>query len=525
MDTDRPNARSPRCEAGSNPGQPIHIGHPVSGMTAWVIDDSLTIQPPGSVGELALGGVGLARGYWKRPELTAETFVIHPEIGRIYRTGDLVHRDEQGRFFCQGRVDSQVKIRGHRVELGEIETRLTAHPGVFAAACRLQSDEQNAALVGFIVPADPDEVPTPASLRSWLESALPSYMVPARFGVLDQLPTSVGGKLDRSALPWLDAEALSVSAGESLAPRNAIEKKLAAAVGRVLPVGTSVSVLDDFFNDLGGDSLAAAEYVTILRQDEATAWATVRDVYEARTIAALAERCRAGGEPCPSRRDDSDAAQGHPLGVTVLQTLWLAAMFWIGSAVSYLIAFEFFPRWVSRAGVPSLMIAAPLLIVLARWLTLPVSVVVAVLVKRLLIGTYRPRRSPVWSGFYLRHWIVRQAARWIPWGTLEGTTYRLTVLRFLGARIGERVDIDRGVDLSQGGWDLLEIGDDVTIGRDASVRVVELDDGDVVIAPVRLGAGSVLETRSGVGGSCLGRPPRLPHGAVIAGLLGFDSRR
>ena len=119
-------------------------------------------------------------------------------------------------------------------------------------------------------------------------------------------------------------------------------------------------------------------------------------------------------------------------------------------------------------------------------------------VKRLLIGRYRAMRAPVWGGFYLRNWVVQQSVRMIPWRMIEGTTFQLAVLRVLGARIGQRVYIQRGVDLSRGGWDLLEIGDDVTIGRDAALRLVILDKGEIVIGPVTLGDGATVDTRAGV---------------------------
>ncbi len=178
-----------RVEAGG----PITIGKPVSGAKALVLNERLEEVPPGEQGELCMGGAGLARGYWKRPELTAEKFISHPIFGRLYRTGDLVHRDMEGRFFYHGRMDSQVKLRGYRIELGEIESRLAECPGVSAVACKVQGEDGNAVIVAFVVPVDSDQPPAVGDLRVALERTLPAYMVPARFGFLDHLPTTVGG--------------------------------------------------------------------------------------------------------------------------------------------------------------------------------------------------------------------------------------------------------------------------------------------------------------------------------------------
>ena len=129
----------------------------------------------------------------------------------------------------------------------------------------------------------------------------------------------------------------------------------------------------------------------------------------------------------------------------------------------------------------------------------PLSIEIAVRAKRLLIGKYTAVRTPVWSPFHVRIWIVRQFMRFIPWGTIAGTEYTSIVLRKLGARIGERVHIHRGVNLQQGGWDLLDIGDDVTISQDASLGLVHLEQGQVVLGPVTIDSGATIDIRAGVG--------------------------
>src|SRR5262249_45870456 len=125
------------------PGAPVTVGQPVPGIKAWVLNDRLEEVADGERGELCLGGVGLARGYMNDPQLTARKFPRHPRLGRIYRSGDLVHRAADGTFICHGRIDAQVKIRGYRIELEAIETRLVECDGVRAAACRVQGEGKN----------------------------------------------------------------------------------------------------------------------------------------------------------------------------------------------------------------------------------------------------------------------------------------------------------------------------------------------------------------------------------------------
>ncbi len=502
-----------RCDVV--PGHEVGIGRPVPGMTAWVLDEALNEVPAGQRGELCIGGAGVARGYRDRPELTAEKFVEHPTFGRIYRTGDLVDCDDAGVVYYHGRIDAQVKIRGYRVELGEIEARLGALDGVRAAAVRVQPGGE---LVGFVVPNDPAHWPDPDALRAALAKQLPAYMVPVQIGVIDALPISVGGKLDRARLPLL---ALSATTGMRpfVAPDGEMEGLIATAIADVLRRDGAVSVADDFFADLGGDSLSAALLVTLLRDDPRTQWVTVSDIYEARTARALASASHAlveEGLAQPAELDQPRVGTVRPIMANVVQLGWLALELCGGSWLGWLMVFRVFPLAYGGLGLVGFVVAAPLIGVAGLALYVPVSVVFAVVVKRVLIGRYRPIRARVWSGWYLRHWIVVAAARLIPWPLLQGSGLQQAILRALGARIGRGVHIHRGVDLVRGGWDLLDLGDGVALGQDAMLGLADLDRGDVVIGPIVLEAGATLLTRAEVGGWChMGRDSMLTALSVL----------
>ncbi|HEX7851967.1 MAG TPA: amino acid adenylation domain-containing protein [Sphingomonas sp.] len=495
-------------------GLPITIGKPIPGMAAWALDEELRPVADGERGELCIGGAGVARGYRHRPELTAEKFVDHPELGRIYRSGDLVHREADGDFFYHGRIDAQVKLRGYRVELAEIEGRLAALPGVRAAGCRVQDHRGTQELIAYIVPEDPASPPGGDGLKAQLATTLPRYMVPREIATIAEIPTTVGGKINRAALPVMEFSSEQVT-GTMVPPASDLERMLAEGMADILKRPAGVSVEADFFEDLGGDSLSAAMLVTLLRDHHHTEWITVSDIYDARTVrglARLADRATAfvdaADEP-PLVRE----GEARPLLANVVQIAWLSGQLLVGAWATWFAAFMVLPPIFGDLGLPAFILLAPLLALGGAMLYIPLSIAFAVAVKRMVIGRYRPIRAPVWSPYYLRHWIVCQAVRLIPWPMLQGTVFQQIALRALGAKIGRRVHLHRGVDLRRGGWDLLEIGDDVAIGQDAHIGLVELDRGDIVVGSVTLEEGATMMVRAGVEGDC-----RIGAGSVLTAL-------
>ncbi|MGM7649306.1 amino acid adenylation domain-containing protein, partial [Nocardia sp. JW2] len=266
----------------------VPIGAPVWNAEAYVLDARLHPVPAGVAGELYLAGSQLARGYFGRPDLTADRFVADPfgdDGARMYRTGDLVRRDEHGVITYLGRTDFQVKLRGLRIELGEIEAALTAHATVGQAVVIVRSDARTGdQLVGYVVPSAGATVET-ETLRAHLGAQLPSYMVPAAFVVLDEMPLSANGKLDRRALPDPVFEAR-----EFRAPSTPIEEIVAATFAEVLGLSEDQPVgRDDDFFDLGGNSLIATQVVARLGAALDTR-VPVRVLFEAPSVSALAAK-------------------------------------------------------------------------------------------------------------------------------------------------------------------------------------------------------------------------------------------
>uniref|UniRef100_UPI0029167AF9 non-ribosomal peptide synthetase n=1 Tax=Bradyrhizobium sp. SZCCHNRI1003 TaxID=3057275 RepID=UPI0029167AF9 len=245
-----------RCDGAGRPP----IGRPLPNTRSYVLDRRLQPVPVGVAGELHIGGTGLARGYLRRPGLTAERFLPNPFTPgeRLYRTGDLVRWRADGELEFLGRLDSQVKLRGFRIELGEIEAALLAQPGVTQAAAVIREDGAGKRLAAYVV-ADPEASTDISALRRQLQATLPDHMVPSAIVRLDRLPLSPNGKLDRNALPAPDRNR---EAGEQ-PPRNPVETVLAGLFAEVLGLDR-VGINDNFF-ELGGHSLLAMQLIGQVR--------------------------------------------------------------------------------------------------------------------------------------------------------------------------------------------------------------------------------------------------------------------
>ena len=481
------------------PGDQVVIGSPVDGSTAFILDERLECVPDGEPGELCIGGASLARGYHGLDNLTRERFPDHPVLGRIYRTGDRVRRNDEGALEHLGRIDAQVKLRGYRIELGAVEAILTGCAGVRSAACTVQGEEAAQLLAAYIVPEHEEFPPNFDTLKEAVLRALPPYMIPARFCFLNTLPMTVGGKLDRKALPPIAAASRSEKRVAE-PPRNVTEQRIAEAFRRALRLTGEFSIHDDFFADLGGDSLAAVEVVCDLREKidgVGSPGTVVRDVYEARTVARMAALQCISPPETGAGRLSATRPTGRPATSTLIQGLWIMMELIAGNAALYGLSLAA----TSILGQGSALRGAVLVAclgMLGTLLYIPTSIALLVLVKYALIGRYRPMTSPVWGGFFTRHWIVTSVARLVPWSLLAGTPLAPIALRALGAQVGRRVHVHRGVNLSRGGWDMLTIGDDVTLSQSASLRVADVVDGQLVVGPIRLENGATVGVRAGL---------------------------
>jgi amino acid adenylation domain-containing protein/thioester reductase-like protein len=281
-----------RVEAGETP---IVVGRPIANTQFYIVDphlrrqsDPLKLVNVGEVGELLIGGDGLARGYLNREDLNAQKFILDPfsqEPGaRLYRTGDLARFLSDGNVELIGRIDNQVKIRGFRIELGDIEAALSHHPSIREVAVVAREDNSGEQrLVAYVVA---DQKLSLVQLRSFLKEKLPEYMVPTTFVVMDSLPLTPNGKVDRRALPE-PSQCRSLLEEEFVAPSNPVEEKLAQIWGQVLGIA-HIGIYDNFF-ELGGHSLLTAQLLSQVR-DNFGVKLSLTSLFQSPTIAGLAEK-------------------------------------------------------------------------------------------------------------------------------------------------------------------------------------------------------------------------------------------
>ncbi len=297
------------------------IGTPMEGSAVYLLDDALQPVPVGVVGELYYAGEQIARGYWKQPALTASRFIANPyaaEPGsRFYRSGDRGRWTEDGRLEFVGRTDHQVKVRGFRVELAEVEAALKAADGVAVAAARTWDGPSGASLAGYVVPHEPvsDPAAFAASVRASVAAALPGYMTPATISVLEAMPATESGKLNRPALPRPEVH----TTGASEPARTDTERAVAAAMEQLLDVA-EIGRDDDFFA-LGGDSILSVQLAARMRAAGLTV--EPRTIFEHPTVAALAGAIDDGEVGPDLSRPDT---RHQPMSVSGLSADDLAAL-------------------------------------------------------------------------------------------------------------------------------------------------------------------------------------------------------
>ncbi|HEU4374120.1 MAG TPA: Pls/PosA family non-ribosomal peptide synthetase, partial [Telluria sp.] len=516
------------------PGRPITIGTPLPNYGLLVIGTEgpiLALLPRGETGELCITGPGLAAGYLGRPDLTAEKFMANPwaqgaHDARLYRTGDLARIDADGEVQCLGRTDDQVKIRGFRVELGEIETVLAQQAGVGTVAVLLRKDDGIDQLVAYIVAAagSAPELLTSSALRQSLSGHLPPYMVPGRYEMLPLMPRLTSGKIDRKALKAMPLSAPPAGAdSESDLPETPAEAALFGALATLFP-GQPIRRELDFFSDLGGHSFFAARLASALRTDPAFAHVTVRDIYHHRRIgqiaAALADApdaaaAQADWTPPPAAarwRCGAAQAAAVPFLVTLRMAQWLAPFF----------TYHFLTGSPGDS-VPRAIAASIAMYLLATLM----EFVFAIGGKWLVAGRLKAGSYPLWGMTYFRWWLADRLVESAPVYLLGGSSLYNWWLRALGAKVGSDVIIG---SMTLRAPDLLEIGDNVSIGNAVNFENARVERGRLLLGRISLGddacvaSYAVLEGNTAVGEAghlegqaALADGVRVPDGRVWGG--------
>ncbi len=504
--------------ADCTPDEPVTIGQPVPNYRVHIIDESFNAVPDGTSGELCISGVGLSPGYLNRPELTAEKFIANPFAtphanghplppheqfhARLYRTGDLARINASGNIEFLGRIDSQVKLRGFRIELSEIETALReCDPNILSAAVALRDDAPGLQqLAGYVVLL-PGGGFQEESLKKMLRQRLPGYMIPAWIMELPSLPTLASGKIDRRNLP---APERRTAAEITDPPQSPLEIKIAATWMRSAGgggggvAGEQMSRSADLFLELGGHSLLAARLVSELRPDPDFHDLAVRDVYQHPSVQALAAAIAA-------RRTNSFETRSSvaPPAKKITPRKLCYHLFCLAQTLSLYFVVGFYSLqwltpylvyvWMIEQGETRIMsIVWGLAALLAFY---PVMLLGTVAAKWLLVGRIKAGEYPMWGFFHLRWWLMHRILDAVAVEYLEGTPLMSLYFRAMGSKIGKNVHF-RSYNI--GAFDMVSIGDDACLGDATALMAYTIENGMLRLGPVKIGrrchvaAGSVL---------------------------------
>jgi non-ribosomal peptide synthetase-like protein len=509
--------------------EPVTLGHALPHLRLSVRDAELRELPDGEVGELCVAGTGVAaHGYLNRADQTAARFVADPDAdkypaerrfnnGRMYRTGDLASRLPDGRYLYFGRADDQIKLRGQRIEPGEIESVLLADPAVAHAAVLVWSPPKRLPeLVAYVHlrPGHQDSLAWRENIAQRLADNLPPAMRPSLFDVVDVWPELSNGKTERKRLPAPTGTRLKTALPElEDAPLDPLGEKIRAVWSRVLAID-SIPAAAHFFNDLGGHSMTAAVIISTIRQELGIGQLAVADLYRYPKLADLAIFCRA---------QLASQAQQRPAEVEMAaprRSPWPCGLAQLGVILLSLV-FLTLPAWLLTRLVG---LQHPALALVLAGVTTPFWLLVNGLLLPYLaykvIGPLQPGRYPFWGATYLKFWIKRKVLYLAPGRIMAGHRLWTSYLRALGARIGEHGVIASGMIALP---ELLTLGQRVHIDADGALLPYQIRNGWLTLAPITIGDDASIGC-----GALLQAGAVLPAGATLApqsALFGGDPAR
>ncbi|WP_323740678.1 Pls/PosA family non-ribosomal peptide synthetase [Microcella flavibacter] len=488
----------------------VRIGLPLDGWSLAVVDPTGERVALGEVGELVIGGVGLAR--YLDPAKDAEKYAPMPSIGwdRAYRSGDLVRLEAEGLVF-QGRADDQVKIGGRRIELGEVEAALDALSAISASAVVVQRSEGGIPLlVAYVVPAEGFDRQT---ARAELALALPAPLIPL-LAIVDDLPVRTSGKVDKAALPW---PLTGTDEGDSTLSGTAawLAEQWVAVLG-IRPADDDA----DFF-ELGGGSLAAAQLVSRIRTRAPEF--TMADVYDLPRLRQMADAVEAESSELDAVPNGFSVARPTPRIMQWVQTLagvplfvfaglrWLLWLLTASAILRLMPGFEFLPA----APLPVIIIGFLLFITPAG------RMFVSAAIARLLLRGVQPGDYPRGGGVHLRLWLAEQVAHQIDPVGLAGAPWVSYYARALGATIGTNVDLHSLPPVTG----MLTIADGAAIEPEVDLSGYWIDGDTVRIGGIRIGAGATIGSRSTLApGTRIGREAEIAPGSAVFGRVRAGQR-
>jgi non-ribosomal peptide synthetase-like protein len=479
------------------PDKPVTIGGPLPTYTIVILDpDKPEIVPEGKMGEIGIAGVGLAQGYLKRPELTDEKFI--PDFldipnnpsKRIYRSGDLgcINTDDEVEF--HGRIDTQVKVRGYRIELTEIESVLMEFPQISMAVVDTYEPEPGAVeLVAYYALNKGQDDIDHSEVAETLRARMPGYMVPAFIEKLDIIPMTPSNKADRKALPEPKGPRVAAGGGDYVAPSNETEEKLANTLAAVMNVD-EVSAEANFFHDLGAHSLLMARYCAEIRKIDGMPDVAMRDVYLNPTIVELAKILSSAGEVQPlAIRDEQYRVPSNfeYYGCGAAQFIFTISY----ALLSFWVLLTGIQWTYDAVGEPLELYTRIVTFLIATYLGFSIF---SIAMKWALVGKWKAESFPVWSLRYFRFWMVKMLTSTAPMALFPGGPVYNLYLSLLGAKIGSNVIIGSTAPVCT---DLFKLGDNSIIRNKSLLPGYNAVGNILHTGPIHIGA------RSFVGSGCV----------------------
>jgi len=475
-----------------DPAKTVTIGHPLSGYDVLIVAEDLKLVEGEETGEILIGGESIARGYLHQQELTAKKFIESDRFDgikkRYYRTGDLARYNSEGEIVFIGRADAQVKVRGFRVELAEIEALLLTCKGVQAAAVSLDTETQQ--LAGYVVA--PNKNINRDEIANLLRLRLPYYMIPSTLDLIDELPMTSSQKIDRKRLPKPEIPLAFSSQKEIIPPSTEIERQIVKVIAEHIN-RDDISMDDNFFNDLGGHSLLAAIITSQLRENPVFEEMSVVDMYKHPILSDLAKELekrhsQQKAEPVKKEREIYTPSNWSYYtcaffqGIAMLLIALLFGLEWLGPFFVYSYYYQATGEIIYSLSMMLLMYFA----------LLPALSVFAIVFKWLVMGKVKPGKYKLWGIYYFRFWLTDQIVHICPVTYFTGTPLMNFFLRMLGAKIGKDTYINTS---AVSVYDLMHIGNNVSVCTDTHIRGYNISDGYLHIGSIELEDNVFVGTR------------------------------
>lgn len=475
-----------------NPLEIVTIGKPLENYDVLIVNEQLELVAVGEEGEILIGGKSVARGYLNQEELTSRKFIETDRFKgiseRYYRSGDLAKEDPNGNIIFLGRADAQVKVRGFRVELSEIEWLIMQCGGVQAVAVALDTNTQQ--LAAYVVERDGETI-NREGIANLLRLKLPYYMIPSTLDVLDSLPMTSSQKIDRKSLPK-PVTPLAFSAKKEIIPATTkLEREMVRIIAKNIH-REDISMDDNFFDELGGHSLLAAIVVSEMRELKMFENMSVVDVYKFPILKDLAkelEKSQPKKESVPKKERDiytpsklSYYTCSFFQGISMFFIILLFGMEWLGPFFVYSYYYQ------AELGV----IDSLSMMLLMYFALLPVLSFFAIGFKWVVLGRIKPGKYKLWGSYYFRFWIVDKVINICPIVYFTGTNIMNVFLRLVGAKIGKNTYINTSAISI---FDLLNIGDNVSICTDSHLRGYTIADGYLNIGSIEIEDDCFVGTR------------------------------